>query len=118
MTSVQRLTVFFPTMCIDLCNKNGITGYPTMQMYRDGQFVEKFGDGREYDLLVEFLAKYTESSSSESEGEPDLKLIEQPRHESETKKYNPNGMVISLNPSNFKTVVDEGPTFIKFFAPW
>lgn len=31
---------------------------------------------------------------------------------------NPHGAVTVLTPSNFKSVVEEGPVFIKFYAPW
>lgn len=93
-----------------------------MQLYRNGQFVEKFTGAREYDRIVEFLQKYSEPSETEEdeaveEKIPEVKLVEQPRQVSE-RKFNTKGMVLPLTPANFKSVLDSGPVFIKYFAPW
>ncbi|EEB90662.1 hypothetical protein MPER_11101, partial [Moniliophthora perniciosa FA553] len=42
----------------DLCNDNGVTGYPQLNLYRDGEFVETFEGQREADLVREFLKKH------------------------------------------------------------
>ncbi|KAJ7038047.1 thioredoxin-like protein [Mycena alexandri] len=40
-----------------LCDANGVTGYPQLHLYRDGQFVDKYKGSRGLDLLTEYLAQ-------------------------------------------------------------
>ena len=85
---------------VDLCKKNNIEGYPSLQIYKDGKQLEEFRDDREFDLLVNFVDKHARKSGA-----------------SET-VANPNGVVLPLDRHNFQKTIDEGPAFIKFYAPW
>ncbi|KAJ7308663.1 thioredoxin-like protein, partial [Mycena albidolilacea] len=39
-----------------LCNAQGVKGYPQMNLYRDGDFVDTYYGSRSFDLLVTYLA--------------------------------------------------------------
>ncbi|KAF7301221.1 Leucyl aminopeptidase [Mycena indigotica] len=88
----------------DLCTANGVGGYPQMNIYRDGQFVEKFKGSRDLDLLNEFLNKHKPRSP--------------PPPPPPTVTLNKNGEVAVLTPDSFQGMVEQGPAFIKFYAPW
>lgn len=112
----------------DLCTENGVTGYPQMNLYRNGQFVETFTKDRDFDILVDFLLARAEptanslSSPTAVEQEEmaaeivpvnDNSVIQVSQAES-----NPLGEVISLTSETFDDFVAQAPTFVKFFAPW
>ncbi|KAF8451098.1 thioredoxin-like protein [Boletus edulis BED1] len=119
----------------DLCNDNGISGYPQMNLYRDGEFVETFNTDREFHLLIEFLQERAEpQGTSQKEDVPtpaeqaatatatpspspsptaDRLVVQTPRTNA-----NPSGTVVSLNVQTFDHFLAQGPAFIKFFAPW
>ncbi|KAJ7717005.1 hypothetical protein B0H16DRAFT_1800296 [Mycena metata] len=80
-----------------LCNANGVTGYPQLNLYRSGQFVDKYRGGRGLGLLTEYLAKSVRAPTT-----PPVKLV------------NPGEDVDSINPDYFNTLVAEGPVFLKF----
>ena len=82
-----------------------------MNIYRNGEFVDQFRGVREYDLLTQFIAKHAEPRG-ELEDTPE----EDPTPRSNA--LNPDGMVRALDPTNFEDAISEGPTFVKFFAPW
>lgn len=92
---------------LDLCKKNEIVGYPQMNLYKDGKFVEQFKGDRDYEIITEFIAKYAAQASTH----PDAS---QTSHGSP----NPDGKVLELGASNFQKTIDKGPVFVKFFAPW
>ncbi|KAJ7171825.1 protein disulfide isomerase [Mycena crocata] len=92
----------------DLCDTNGIKGYPQMNLYRDGEFVEKYKGNRDFDLIVEYLAKNVLTPKAPAT----------PPTVAPTVLLNPSGEVTPLNPANFHTTVDQGPLFVKFYAPW
>ncbi|KIJ19745.1 hypothetical protein PAXINDRAFT_165999 [Paxillus involutus ATCC 200175] len=115
----------------DLCTENGVTGYPQMNLYRNGEFLDTYNANREFDLLVDYLA-----ARAEPEGTPapavdsieeeailtplptqiptvDHLVIQSPRAEA-----NPSGEVVSLDVQTFDSFLAQGPAFIKFFAPW
>ncbi|KAG0698012.1 thioredoxin-like protein [Suillus ampliporus] len=112
----------------DLCTENGVSGYPQMNLYRNGQFVETFDKDRDFDILVDFLLARAEptadslSSSTTVEQEEivvevtpadETLVIQMPRVES-----NPSGEVISLTSETFDSFLAQTPAFVKFFAPW
>ncbi|KAG7446145.1 thioredoxin-domain-containing protein [Guyanagaster necrorhizus] len=90
----------------DLCSGNGIKGYPTLNLYKDGKLVEPFKGSRDLDILVSFI---------KSHAPPPPPSQQQPMVE---KLPNPKGVVLSLDDNTFETTLSEGPAFIKFFAPW
>lgn len=87
---------------LDLCNANGITGYPTLSVYKDGEFVEKFKGNRVLDTLVPYIKRHA---------------VDVPPP---TPEYipNPNGAVAVLDTKSFQSTLDQGSTFVKFYAPW
>ncbi|KAJ6571983.1 protein disulfide isomerase [Mycena capillaripes] len=90
----------------DLCSTNGVGGYPQMNLYRNGEFVEKYKGNRDFDLLTNYLDKNAPTPP------PPPPLSAPPV------VLNPSGEVTVLNPDNFHKVVEQGPAFIKFYAPW
>lgn len=131
--SLLRLTDAFA----DLCNENGVTGYPQMNLYRNGEFAKTFDGDRESYFLVEFLEKHAEPEGTSKEVDmstpeptdqvaspapaptptpmpaPDKLVVQTPRTDT-----NPSGTVVSLDVQNFDSFLTQGPAFIKFFAPW
>lgn len=85
---------------LDLCNQNDVSGYPSLKLYRDGNMLDEFRDDRQFDLLTKFVDKHARKAESS-----DVSL-------------NPNGVVLPLDKQSFQTTIDEGPTFVKFYAPW
>ncbi|KAI1792500.1 thioredoxin-domain-containing protein [Ganoderma leucocontextum] len=110
----------------DLCRKNNVDGYPQMNLYKDGKYLETFSQSRTIDILTNYLAAHAEprnppaaeSSSKETASPvtPDKdELAEQiASHED----LNPTGTVLSLDEKNFRQIIDKGHVFVKFFAPW
>ncbi|KAG2069761.1 thioredoxin-domain-containing protein [Suillus decipiens] len=108
----------------DLCTENGVTGYPQMNLYRNGQFVETFTKDRDYDILVDFLLARGDPTSisllsstvvEQEEMATEIVPVENSMVQAES---NPSGDVISLTSETFDNFVAQAPTFVKFFAPW
>ncbi|KAI0759740.1 thioredoxin-domain-containing protein [Trametes elegans] len=112
----------------DLCRKNGIEGYPQMNLYRNGKFVETFAQSRTLEILTEYINAHAEPRNPP---EPTVAAAPEPtptpaaaeRDElaqaaARTEDVNPRGLVLSLDERNFKQTVDKGGVFVKFFAPW
>ncbi|ESK87822.1 thioredoxin domain-containing protein 5 [Moniliophthora roreri MCA 2997] len=99
----------------DLCNENDVTGYPQLNLYRDGEFVETFEGRREADLLREFLKKH---AHPDPEPETTTPPAEEEPKQPVRPPLNPTGEVLVLDPSNFHRTLELGPTFVKFYAPW
>ncbi|PIL36535.1 hypothetical protein GSI_00224 [Ganoderma sinense ZZ0214-1] len=109
----------------DLCTKHHVDGYPQMNLYKDGKFVETFNQARGLDILTDYLAAHAEPQDppapepTSQESPPQVtdkdELAEQMvSHED----LNPAGTVLSLDEKNFREIVDKGHVFVKFFAPW
>ncbi|CCL99003.1 uncharacterized protein FIBRA_01011 [Fibroporia radiculosa] len=115
----------------DLCSKNGVDGYPQMNLYRNGQFVESYGDSREYELLTAYLSSHAEPTSKPKlppTPTPEPAPIPHAEEPSQDGKYdpipepardlNPRGAVLALTDKTFGDAIKEGTVFIKFYAPW
>ncbi|KDQ65138.1 hypothetical protein JAAARDRAFT_43901 [Jaapia argillacea MUCL 33604] len=98
----------------DLCKDNGVDGYPQMNLYRNGEYVETYKKPRSFEQLTAYLAKHAEPST------PPPVIQENPREEEPVPPaiVNPSGTVLVLDETSFPQVVAQGPIFIKFFAPW
>ena len=106
---------------VDLCSQNGVNGYPQMNLYKNGHFVETFKKARSIENLHEFLLPYTRNGRPTSQNfETDEVLLSVEPEIPRKPEFvpNPQGVVLALDPSNFKRVMGEGPMFVKFFAPW
>ncbi|KAJ7723401.1 protein disulfide isomerase [Mycena metata] len=97
----------------DLCDANGIKGYPTLNLYRDGDFVEKFKGNRDFDVLTEYLAKNALPPRAPEAPPPPPLPPSKPGA-----LLNPSGEVAVLDPDNFHATIEQGGTFVKFYAPW
>lgn len=84
----------------DLCDLNGVKGYPQLNLYHDGAFMQQYKGARDWDPLVEFIKEHTPPPT-----EPSVVL-------------NPTGTVLAMDDHTFKTSLAEGPVFVKFYAPW
>lgn len=114
------------SVVLDLCRKNNIDGYPQMNLYKDGKYLETFNQARGLDILTNYIAVHAEPHNSPAPEPPSKgaappataekdELAEQiVSHED----YNPTGTVLSLDEKNFRETVDKGHVFVKFFAPW
>ncbi|KAF7433548.1 hypothetical protein PC9H_005506 [Pleurotus ostreatus] len=99
----------------DLCDEHNVKGYPQMNIYQDGEYKEYYKGVRDYDLLTAYIAKHAKPSTSAG---PQTHVAAPVEPEEPVKLLGTTGRVIELNEQNFESVVSEGPTFIKFFAPW
>ena len=119
----------------DLCEENKIKYFPQLNLYRNGEFVDTFGGAREYDALLEYINKHVEPTStsiptSTPQTPPSVtrpttvevptmtKPVEVLHVQTSRADVNPSGSVLELGPHNFQDVVDQGPVFVKYFAPW
>ncbi|TDL14658.1 thioredoxin-domain-containing protein [Rickenella mellea] len=102
----------------DLCNENKIDGYPQMNLYKNGEFVERYKRARDHDLLASYIAQHAEPDSPITKPVLDNdKHRDEPPAESRPKP-NPTGSVLDLSLTNFHSTLAAGPVFIKFYAPW
>jgi thioredoxin domain-containing protein 5 len=116
-------------LMLDLCDANGVTGYPQLQLYRDGELVEQYKQAREFDRIKDWLLQHAPSPvASETETpQDDETTTEAPaptsvpvplRVQTSREAANPSGSVISLDAKTFPDMLSHGPVFVKFFAPW
>ncbi|KIM79468.1 hypothetical protein PILCRDRAFT_823363 [Piloderma croceum F 1598] len=117
----------------DLCEENKVKYFPQLNLYRNGEFVDTFEGVREYDALLEYMNKHAEPTSTltptpqapPSATSPSTvelptvtKSVEVLHVQTPRADVNPSGSVLELGPHNFQDVVDQGPVFVKYFAPW
>jgi len=95
---------------IDLCNANHVTGYPTLFIYEDGEMLEEYDGNRDLEELKDFIKRHIKSDQNTSVVE-----VEEPP----LPKLNTEGQVLSIpDQAAFFSTLEEGPAFVKFFAPW
>ncbi|KAJ7691735.1 hypothetical protein B0H17DRAFT_1169048 [Mycena rosella] len=92
----------------DLCDANGVKGYPQLNLYREGEFVEKYKGNRDFDVHASTPKAPTPKTPPPPPSPPPHSNV----------LLNPNGEVVALNPDNFQQTLENGPAFIKFYAPW
>ncbi|EAU82485.2 thioredoxin domain containing 5 [Coprinopsis cinerea okayama7 len=115
----------------DLCNKNKITGYPTLLLFEDGKIIEKFKGGRKLDALKGFLKEHVkvgddvddddsddDDSDSDDDDDDDDDDKHKPHRAHTAGTLNPSGQIEELTSKTFQTALNRGPTFVKFYAPW
>jgi len=81
------------TQAQSTCKDNGVTGYPTLQYFRDGEKVADFRGSRTFVELQDFVNK------NKPKPEPRISKIVTSKDE-------------------FDQEIKSGLTFVKFFAPW
>ncbi|KAJ7593435.1 protein disulfide isomerase [Mycena floridula] len=99
----------------DLCNANGVKGYPQLNLYLDGKFVEKYNGDRSQPELNTYLKRYATPTATTTT-ETTTTTTEVAARSTVTP--NPDGTVLVLTGETFQSKIDEGPAFVKFYAPW
>jgi len=56
----------------ELCNGEGVNGFPTLNIYKDGEKVAEYSGKRDLDALVEFVEKHTKPAAEEKEVKDEL----------------------------------------------
>ncbi|KAJ6495481.1 thioredoxin-like protein [Mycena sanguinolenta] len=87
-----------------LCSALDIMGYPQMNLYRDGVFVDKYRGIRRLDLLVKYLGLHV----SATETPPSSSSVMKPHTAVQT----------PLTDDTFHPTIAHGPWFIFYFTPW
>lgn len=129
----QEIKRYFPARS-DLCRDNNVDGYPQMNLYRDGQFVDTYKKARDFELITAYLDEHIEPKETStpeptptpvpsppvvSVPTPDTReLIAETFKLPDEKTYNSAGNVVILNEKSFTDTVAEGHVFVKFYAPW
>jgi len=106
------------TMDNELCSTHGVRGYPTLLLFINGEKEEKYQGGRDFQELFAFVTKraqkYADAKLNAKEFIP--QVAEEPTLDFQVKE--PQESLLTLGESSFDTVVAQGLTFVKFFAPW
>ena len=105
----QFLFMRVSNFCKDKCGELGVTGWPQLDIYKNGELVDTFRKSRELDLLKEYLKEYIDT---EIPTHPPL------AQKTQTRISNPDGKVLQLDAQNFSNEIKNGGAFVKFFAPW
>ncbi|KAJ3865039.1 protein disulfide isomerase [Lentinula novae-zelandiae] len=98
----------------DLCSANNVKGYPQLNIYNNGDFVETFKGARDVERLTEFIKRHAPTPPLPTPPVPET-VLEETNY---VANPNPSGSVLVLDESNFQSTIEEGPVFVKFFAPW
>ena len=93
----------------------GIKAWPSIIIYKNGLLAEEFKGTRDYVRLKDFIEKHAEPSSGTLSAESSATTALQVQS---SQVVNPRGAVLVLDDSNFQRAVDQGPLFVKFYAPW
>ncbi|KAJ8517439.1 hypothetical protein ONZ45_g5366 [Pleurotus djamor] len=106
----------------DLCDEHNVKGYPQMNLYRDGEYQEYYRGNRDYDLLTAYITQHAEHKpATPPPPPPSVKAASVPEPltpPEPTKPVGTTGRVIQLTTDSFASTINDGPTFVKFFAPW
>ena len=101
------------TVVQDKCGELGVSGWPQLNLYKNGELVDTFRKARELNLLKEYLDKHIEEDiDAETHAPPP------PTQKAPTRILNPEGKVLQLDGRTFSNEVKNGGAFVKFFAPW
>ena len=99
----------FLTIIQDKCEELKVTGWPQLNIYKDGKFVDTFKKARELKPIKEFLDEYLV---------PEVHSPPSPAPKTPTPILNPEGKVLELDEQTFSHEIRKGGAFVKFFAPW
>ncbi|KAF9782145.1 thioredoxin-domain-containing protein [Thelephora terrestris] len=97
----------------DKCGDLGVNGWPQLNVYKNGEFVDTFRKARELNLLKEYLEKHIDADTDTETHEPPP-----PTQKAPTRVPNPDGKVLKLDGRSFPNEIKNGGGFVKFFAPW
>ncbi|KAJ2804247.1 hypothetical protein H4S07_004273, partial [Coemansia furcata] len=112
-----------------VCEENHVDGYPTVNLYVNGRYIEEMSVKYTYNDMKGYVLKLPERvkrgkfvqpappAPSDLAGTPaNSNDVADVKHGAE--KYNPYGEVVTLTKENFADKTSQGPWFIKFYAPW
>ncbi|TFL00664.1 thioredoxin-like protein [Pterulicium gracile] len=114
----------------DLCSANKVSGYPQMNFYHGGKHIDSYSGPRELDLLTKFLEEREEKYGKPKETPPpppppapleaNTELPDAPALSKPSPRVfvNTAGLVNPITPDTFDHTIGQGPTFVKFYAPW
>ncbi|CEP14057.1 hypothetical protein [Parasitella parasitica] len=131
----------------DLCDEHDVMGYPTVQLWENGEKVEQYKGANMYDPLTVYIKQRIASTSNaeleqevvdEEEDEITPFQIEETEKENKEAKEdlinisvqqdeeekdlvlpNPGGISVNLDEEKMKQIAsNKVPWFIKFYAPW
>lgn len=88
-----------------VCGQFDIKGYPTLLWIEDGKKVDKYTGQRTHEELKAYVSK----------------MLEKENDQMDTKTDNSDSTthaVLSLTGESFKHGIENGISFVKFFAPW
>ncbi|KAI9290092.1 thioredoxin-like protein [Umbelopsis sp. AD052] len=96
----------------DLCNEHNVRGYPTVQLYVNGEFIEDYAGARDLDVVAAYIVKVADEHAPAVANLPRPKPIPVPA--------NPDGKVIQLTPASYETKVvgSDKQWFIQMYTPW
>ncbi|KAL8570009.1 hypothetical protein ACOMHN_056441 [Nucella lapillus] len=95
------------TVSMKLCTDQGIRGYPTLVLFKDGEKVEQYQGSRSHEDLKGFVKKnLKEASGSEHQ------------QTAEDTEDDDEDVVVNLTDETFDDAISSGKIFVKFFAPW
>ncbi|KAG0234229.1 hypothetical protein BGW41_001198 [Actinomortierella wolfii] len=94
----------------DICDDEGIRGYPTLNLYYKGKLIEKYSKTRTLEQLID----YVNTKADEYISVPDHVDTE----EVGEVKVNPEGKVVSLDMESYDRRVQFGPWLVEYYAPW
>ena len=97
------------TVIRDKCQELKVSGWPQLNLYKDGEFVDTFKKARELKALKEYLDKHLVSETHPPPSPPP---------KAPARILNPEGKVLELDERNFSDEIKKGGAFVKFFAPW
>jgi thioredoxin domain-containing protein 5 len=98
----------------DLCTENHVTGYPQMNFYNEGQYIDTFKKGRELNILTKFLEEKEEKYGAPKKAA----AMEDVFEETSSVVLNSHGLVVPITPDTFLHTIAQGPTLVKYYAPW
>ncbi|KAF8934851.1 hypothetical protein BGZ58_005413 [Dissophora ornata] len=92
----------------DVCEDNDVTGYPSLQLFRDGRKVNVYKGARSLEEMSEFVRTKAEEFAKEAG-----------KDNSSDSAVNPLGQVIALDPKTYDSALKDGqPWLIEYYAPW
>ncbi|KAJ7185315.1 hypothetical protein C8R46DRAFT_981868 [Mycena filopes] len=92
-----------------LCDANRVTGYPQLNLYREGQFADKYKGSRDLDLLAEYLAKHIEHPTP-----PVVEPIDSRPSPAAEPPHTAHSLLVDLDPATFPAAIKAGPILVNF----